>query len=117
MEKQEFVKGFTCWSREDNYDKTRHYEKNIEDLIDFGSIVSNEDGHDYWMTMQWLILPDNKPAAPRLCIFNDAFKGIAEHSELFKELVSLHNVDFTPQQFSELLLRLGYEDNSDRKLR
>jgi hypothetical protein len=116
MAKQESTKVFTCWSREGNYDKTRHYEKNIADLVDFGSIVTGEGVHDYWMTMQWLILPDNKPPAPRLCVFNDAFRGIEEHSELFAELARLHNVDFTPKEFSELLLRLGYEDTSSKKL-
>jgi hypothetical protein len=88
----------------------------IADSIYFGNFSADGEGCEYELSMEWLVLCDDRPPSPRLGIFNDAFKAIDEHVELFKELSLNHNNNFTPDEFSEMLLRLGYKDFSDKKL-
>jgi len=115
METPEFIKTFVCLSRQNYYETTRQIEKGIADIITFGNFAADGEGIEYELSMEWHILRDEKHPSPRLCMFNDAFKAIEEHAELLKELMQYHKIYFSPDQFSEILLRLGYKDMSDKK--
>ena len=109
-------KAFTCFSRQNYYETNRHLEKEIADRIMFGSYVGSFGCCEYEVAMEWHILRGDEPPVARLCIFRDAFLALEEHSELLKELVSYHKKDLSPELFSRILIRHGYEDLSDKKL-
>jgi hypothetical protein len=116
MSKSDCIKAFICFSRQE-YGKTPGILPDlVRDKVMFGNFDEAGNGTEYELSMDWIDLQDGKPAAPQLCMFNDAFIAIKEHAQLFKELVLLHDIDFTPDEFSRLLLRLGYKDLSDIQL-
>jgi len=114
MNETRFIKGFTCFSRQDYFESNHVFEKDIVDRIMIGNYAENGCGCEYEMTMVWVKLDD--ASTPRLCVFNDAFIAFKEHAKLFDELPRLNDVNFSPDEFSWLLIKLGYKDFSDTKL-
>ncbi len=113
MDQSCFSKAFFCFSRQDYYGITPLPPQTI-DMVIFGNFSAKGLGYEYEIMMEWIELGGR--ISPRLCMFSESFRALTEHAELFKELVSLHDTDFTPEEFSKLLLRLGYRDYSDKAL-
>lgn len=65
------------------------------------------------MRMEWVALDEFRTATPRLCVFGDAFKILPTFADVWAELVTSPNP--TPEQFCDLLKRLGFEDLTQRK--
>ncbi len=74
---------------------------------------SSIGGAEYEFGFNWRKIGTPNPAA-RLEIFDDAFKALTDNEALFKMLP--HLKDPTPDDIHKLLLDLGYEDFSDKKL-
>jgi len=51
---------------------------------------------------------------PRLRLFSDAWDCFATMPELFSTLANYDDVDLTPQELRDLLLALGYKDDTPR---
>ena len=117
MNEPEFIKAFICDSRQNYYEAVHKYEPDIADRVMFGNFDAGGEGCEYELSIKWIVLSQYEArVAPRLEVFHDAFKALTEHSELFRKLASLHRKDFTPDDFSRLLLGLGYKDLSDKPL-
>lgn len=84
---------------------------NIMDQVNFGIFVRN-DGCIAEAQMSWHRLQSYKES-PRLEMFDDAF--LLFDDPVFKNLFQYlsDKQDFTPQQFCEMLLSFGFEDDSD----
>ena len=118
MKMGDYYHGFTCFSRQEYYSILRKKElrKGIEDKIRFG-IYHRKGGCDAEMCMTWNRLKQNI-VFPKLEVFSDAF-GLFLHTtfdDVFKELSKQNNQDITPDEFSRVLIQLGFEDMSDNPL-
>jgi len=109
--------GFTCFSRQDYYPQLKdlHLDFNEHDSVLLG-LYYDGGGCKAEMSMTWEVL-QNEPE-PRLKIFSDAFCLFGEKAfrELFSELERLEDPHITPDEFSKLLIRLGFRDLSDKPL-
>ena len=104
--------GFTCYSRQ-NYAK-----KGVEafdDEIMYG-VLARSGGCLMEMQMLWDKLAGD--SVPRLKVFSDALPMLncPTHKKLISRLAALEKKLFTSEEFSRLLLSLGFEDDSDNKL-
>lgn len=68
------------------------------------------------MCMTWEVI-ENEPT-PRLKIYSDGFCLLGESAfkELLNELNSLEDHQIAPNEFCNLLIRLGFRDMSDTPL-
>jgi len=108
-----FKKAFTQLSRQNYYEALKKDNPNRIDDVYFGN-YAEDGGCEFELTMAWI--PLQNKYAPRLEIFNDAFKCFTDHKELFEKLITLNDTDFTADEFSRFLIDLGYEDMSHKKL-
>jgi len=88
--------------------------KNSEytDEVGFGMSHSG-GGTSGEMMMRWYYLGGKDH--PRLEVFDDGWAALASFGDLIFELEKLDNTDPTPKQFCEILLRLGFVDNTERE--
>jgi len=109
--------GFTCFSRQDYYPQLRdlHLQINEQDSITFGLYYDNGSCKSE-MSMAWEIL-QGEPT-PCLRIFSDAFCLLGETAfqELFAKLSNLNDSHITSDEFSRLLISLGFRDISDNPI-
>ena len=109
--------GFTCFSRQDYYPQLKdlHLSLKEQDGVLFG-LYYDDEGCKAEMSMTWEVL-QNEPV-PCLKIFPDAFCLLGEDAfrKLFSKLNSLEDPQITPDQFSNLLITLGFRDMSDKPL-
>jgi hypothetical protein len=77
---------------------------------------SDDDGCSGEFNIEWEHVGNN--IYPRLKMFDDSWKMFNEMPELFQELAKHDNESFTVDQCVEMLLKLGYEDQTaySRKL-
>lgn len=104
--------GFTCYSRQ-NYAKKG--VQDFDDEIIYG-VFARSGGCLMEMQMLWDRLAGN--SVPRLKVYSDALTMLdcPTHKKLISRLASLEKKLFTPDEFSRLLLSIGFEDNSDNQL-
>ena len=114
MMQTKYIKAFTCFSRQDYSENPNTLPNGVTDKVMFGTFSADGCGCAYECSMEWVSLADG--AVPHLGIFNDAFVAFQEHQQLFTALTTLHRKSFTSDDFSRLLISLGYRDLSDNKL-
>lgn len=104
--------GFTCHSRQ-NYAKKG--VQDFDDEIMYG-IFARSGGCLMEMQMLWDKLAGD--SVPRLRVFSDALAMLdcPTHKKLISRLAGSEKKLFTPDEFSRLLLSLGFEDDSDNQL-
>ena len=104
--------GFFCFSRQDYSDVVKIPSM---DEVTYG-VYSTEGGTFAEMTMYWEYLQGE--LAPCLRVFPDAFLllGSPTHQKLVKNLQTEMLQTFPPDEFSKLLIKMGFRDGSDRKL-
>lgn len=113
----DFFNGFACLSRQ-SYGL--HYIKNnmeAQGYVDEIIIGTNKIGGCMKgeAAVRWIMLKEK--AKPRFEIFTDGFDILCYllSMQSFKDFVKA-NPDFTPDEFSRILIKHGFVDNSDRKL-
>lgn len=110
--------GFSCDSRmeyfTDEY-KTNYRKSGYVDRVFFG-IHDRRGGTRFEMSMVWYDL-DDKPT-PKFEVFSEAMAEVTKpwHKKMMKKVVDLGNQYFTSDEFSRVLISLGFEDMSDYKL-
>lgn len=62
------------------------------------------------IAMRWYELSGR--ATPKLELFNDSFRALSQMPDLISALADADNVDFTPDEFCRLLVRLGFRDET-----
>ena len=104
--------GFSCFSRQDYSDVVKIPSI---DEVTYG-VYSTDGGTFAEMTMCWEDL--RVELAPCLQVFSDAclLLGSTTHQKLVKNLQAEMLQTFTPDEFSKLLIKIGFHDGSDRKL-
>lgn len=104
--------GFTCYSRQ-NYAK-KGVEK-FDDEIMYG-VFARSGGCLMEIQMDWNNLAGN--SVPSLKVFSEAFPLLdcPTHKKIISRLAGLKKELFTPEEFSRLLLSLGFEDDSHNSL-
>ncbi|MFR0985247.1 MAG: hypothetical protein ACLSFZ_00575 [Frisingicoccus sp.] len=104
--------GFTCFSRQ-NYTGT--LPRGVVDDVVYG-IYFYEGGALAEMAKYWYQLPGE--AAPCLEVFSDAFLLLESplQKRIMVELRKKYSENFTSEDFSKLLIRMGFRDDSDRKI-
>lgn len=108
--------GFSCFSRQ-NFKKPALIK--TEDDVIYG-VYSNEGGTLAEMTMQWQWIQGE--VVPCLEVFSDAFFLLESpmHKRIMKRLLKFqkqYHELFTPDEFSRLLIGLGFQDNSANPLK
>lgn len=110
--------GFTCDSRMDyfavTYESLHGKRGSIDDIV-YG-IHDRRGGGVCELKMVWYLIGEEK--CPRLEVFSDYFDEITKdwHEEIFRQIQLLGKKTFTPEEFSIILINLGFEDMSDIKL-
>ena len=104
--------GFTCFSRQNYRDCIR---REFEDEIIYG-IYSLEGGGMAEMTMIWEKIGVDEPC---LRSFSESFVLMMSptHKQIFAKIRKLNNERFSPEEFSKLLISLGFQDDSDFPLK
>lgn len=118
MKKSKSFYGFTCQSRQDYsvYLAVSNKKERITDRIMFG-IYTPEGGCEAEMGMVWHKLRDDL-VFPRIEIFSDAFGRLKQDTfiQLIHDLSYIPNPEMTPEDFSNMLVGLGFKDMSDNPL-
>lgn len=73
----------------------------------FGLYARN-DGTEGEMGMRWVNLQGKQ--VPQLQVFDDAWKVLAQFTDLIEALGEHDNENITPQEFVEILKRCGFAD-------
>lgn len=97
---------FTHWKRS-RYSKGQPcpYDPGVPDEVMFGT--------DNEMAMRWHDLRDGGQLVARLECFRDAFVTLASFKDVIDALVPLSDTRITPKEFCDLLLSLGFEDETE----
>lgn len=117
MESTKIVLGFTCFSRMGYGEK---FLSNFEfkDQIKFG-FFSENGIYDTVMAMEWYCLGYfGNHLTPNLNVYSDSMHLLTskEILSVFPALLNLQKFDFSPDEFSKLLIDQGYTDFSIYKL-
>lgn len=87
--------------------------KLIDEVI-FGHYHFTPEGHDNGtsgeMVMEWVDLGGSHGPAARLGVYNDAWGVLATMPDLVQALGAWSPEGMTPEQFTNLLLSLGFRD-------
>lgn len=78
----------------------------MADYVDEVMLGFHEAGGE--IAMRWYVL-SNTPT-PRLELFNDSFRALAQMPDLVQALAEADNVDFAPDEFCWMLSRMGFRD-------
>ena len=117
-DKNHFYYAFTCDRRMDYYPhiyENTHVKNGSVDTVFYG-VHDRRGGAVCEMRMTWYLLGGKE--CPRLEVFSDHFDEFtnAWHIELMKQIQLLEKKEFTAEEFSRILIALGFEDESDIKL-
>jgi len=109
---------FTCDSRMNYYThiyESIHVKNGSTDKIIYG-IDDRQGGCVCEMLMVWYVVDGRK--VPRLEVFSNYFDEFTKewHIKIMHHIGMSENKDFTPEEFSRILIKLGFEDMSDTKL-
>lgn len=108
FEKTDLYWGFTCFSRQNYRDEVPHKS---EDEIIYG-VYSHQGGCMAELCMTWERFD---MTVPYLRSFSESFPLLTSptHRKIFEGIHKLNDEYFSPDDFSRLLLSLGFQDNSD----
>lgn len=100
--------GFTCFSRENYRDEVEH---EFADEISYG-VYSHQGGCMAELRMAWENLDE---IVPNLRSFSESFFLLTSptHRKIFEGIYEMNNESFSPEDFSRLLVSLGFQDDSD----
>lgn len=109
-------RGFTNCG-EAYYNKTLGFSKGVTGEVFLGLCAAG-GGTKGEMKMEWVELGGKN--IPRLQVFDDGWKVLASWPDLLAELAkvgcgSMSEKSITPKEFCEILLRLGFTDNTIRE--
>jgi hypothetical protein len=88
-------------------DKAWYHEKGSNPTI----ILSDDMPCEGEIIMEWVTLIKNH-FSPHLTVFNDGFAKLERWSDLMDTLSAWNNIDFTQDQFVDILIDLGFEDKT-----
>ena len=85
------------------------------DEVSFG-LYDDDGGTSGEMSFRWYSLGWNKPLAPKLECFDDAFKVLGSFNDVIEQLASMdHTKSMTPQEFMEILKFHDFKDVTPKK--
>lgn len=117
-EEESYIKGFTCLSRMEYGDICLSNSRRSPEYIDqiMYGLYLESDGCKAEMAMRWYDIKGE--LMPCMEVFSDAFILMQDTSqEVLNAIHRFGKLNFTPDEFSRLLLQLGYTDMSDQKLK
>lgn len=108
FEAKDWYWGFTCFSRQSYWNVM---EREFVDEIIYG-VYSYQGGCMAELRMAWKKLDD---VVPYLRSFSESFPLITSpmHRKIFQGIYRLDNKRFSPDDFSRLLISLGFQDDSN----
>jgi hypothetical protein len=103
IDHEKFIRGFV-WANKAWYAK---YNNIKNGLIHFG-IYSSQGGTTGEMSVEWIEIGDEN--IPRLNVFNDAWKTLAEFKDIIDALGRMNGKKITDADFVKILLDYGFTD-------